>query len=266
MVLSCSPELSFSKKCLLSSHCSTYTNGRSLHIHDPLIHILFLTVPAGEPAVLAILTHCFLSLPLQMTATAQAPSKAQAVHISAPSAAASTPVPSAPIDPQAQLEADKRAVYRHPLFPLLTLLFEKCEQATQGSECITSASFDVDIENFVHQQEQEHKPFFSDDPELDNLMVKAIQVLRIHLLELEKVNELCKDFCNRYITCLKTKMHSDNLLRNDLGGPYSPNQPSINLHSQVTHRTGSHLLSRLLSQVSECLQVLWKPGKVVQTH
>ncbi|XP_006057729.1 homeobox protein PKNOX2 [Bubalus kerabau] len=168
----------------------------------------------------------------QMTATAQAPSKAQAVHISTPSAAASTPVPTAPIDPQAQLEADKRAVYRHPLFPLLTLLFEKCEQATQGSECITSASFDVDIENFVHQQEQEHKPFFSDDPELDNLMVKAIQVLRIHLLELEKVNELCKDFCNRYITCLKTKMHSDNLLRNDLGGPYSPNQPSINLHSQ----------------------------------
>uniref|UniRef100_A0A2K6ADD9 PBX/knotted 1 homeobox 2 n=1 Tax=Mandrillus leucophaeus TaxID=9568 RepID=A0A2K6ADD9_MANLE len=168
----------------------------------------------------------------QMTATTQPPSKAQAVHISAPSAAASTPVPSAPIDPQAQLEADKRAVYRHPLFPLLTLLFEKCEQATQGSECITSASFDVDIENFVHQQEQEHKPFFSDDPELDNLMVKAIQVLRIHLLELEKVNELCKDFCNRYITCLKTKMHSDNLLRNDLGGPYSPNQPSINLHSQ----------------------------------
>ncbi|MEJ1283650.1 Pbx/knotted 1 homeobox 2 [Cricetulus griseus] len=167
-----------------------------------------------------------------MTATTQAPAKAQAVHISAPSATASTPVPSAPIDPQAQLEADKRAVYRHPLFPLLTLLFEKCEQATQGSECITSASFDVDIENFVHQQEQEHKPFFSDDPELDNLMVKAIQVLRIHLLELEKVNELCKDFCNRYITCLKTKMHSDNLLRNDLGGPYSPNQPSINLHSQ----------------------------------
>ncbi|XP_070622050.1 homeobox protein PKNOX2 isoform X7 [Erythrolamprus reginae] len=170
--------------------------------------------------------------PQQMTATAQQPAKAQPVHVSTPSAAANAPLPSTPIDPQAQLEADKRAVYRHPLFPLLTLLFEKCEQATQGSECITSASFDVDIENFVHQQEQEHKPFFSDDPELDNLMVKAIQVLRIHLLELEKVNELCKDFCNRYITCLKTKMHSDNLLRNDLGGPYSPNQSSINLHTQ----------------------------------
>uniref|UniRef100_A0A673A8T8 Pbx/knotted 1 homeobox 2 n=1 Tax=Sphaeramia orbicularis TaxID=375764 RepID=A0A673A8T8_9TELE len=119
--------------------------------------------------------------------------------------------------------------FRHPLFPLLALLFEKCEQATQGSECITSASFDVDIENFVHQQERDHKPFFSEDPELDNLMVKAIQVLRIHLLELEKVNELCKDFCNRYITCLKTKMHSDNLLRNDLGGPYSPTQTSLSI-------------------------------------
>ncbi|XP_064029396.1 homeobox protein PKNOX2 isoform X1 [Pogoniulus pusillus] len=170
----------------------------------------------------------------QMTATAQQPSKAQPVHLATPAAATNAPVPATAGDPQAQLEADKRAVYRHPLFPLLTLLFEKCEQATQGSECITSASFDVDIENFVHQQEQEHKPFFSDDPELDNLveMVKAIQVLRIHLLELEKVNELCKDFCNRYITCLKTKMHSDNLLRNDLGGPYSPSPSSISLHPQ----------------------------------
>ncbi|XP_073335901.1 homeobox protein PKNOX2-like isoform X4 [Pagrus major] len=164
----------------------------------------------------------------QMTGTTQQNTKTPQVHIPAASAAGNTSV-SVTLDPQAQLESDKRAVYRHPLFPLLALLFEKCEQATQGSECITSASFDVDIENFVHQQEREHKPFFSEDPELDNLMVKAIQVLRIHLLELEKVNELCKDFCNRYITCLKTKMHSDNLLRNDLGGPYSPSHTSLNM-------------------------------------
>ncbi|KAG1970472.1 homeobox protein PKNOX2 isoform a [Pimephales promelas] len=158
------------------------------------------------------------------------------------SAAGTAPV-SVTLDPQAQLESDKRAVYRHPLFPLLALLFEKCEQATQGSECITSASFDVDIENFVHQQEQDHKPFFSEDPELDNLMVKAIQVLRIHLLELEKVNELCKDFCNRYITCLKTKMHSDNLLRNDLGGPYSPSQTNLGLQQDLLHNSSPSLTS-----------------------
>ena len=49
-------------------------------------------------------------------------------------------------------------------------------------------------------------------------MVKAIQVLRIHLLELEKVQELCKDFCQRYIACLKGKLQSENLLRNDIPG------------------------------------------------
>lgn len=59
---------------------------------------------------------------------------------------------------------------RHPLFPLLALLFEKCEQSTMSADCITSASFDVDIENFVRCQEKEGKPFFSDDPELDNLV------------------------------------------------------------------------------------------------
>uniref|UniRef100_A0A3Q2GGN3 Pbx/knotted 1 homeobox 1.2 n=1 Tax=Cyprinodon variegatus TaxID=28743 RepID=A0A3Q2GGN3_CYPVA len=115
-------------------------------------------------------------------------------------------------------------VHRHPLFPLLALLFEKCEQSTLSSECITSASFDVDIENFVRSQEKEGKPFFSEDPELDNLMVKAIQVLRIHLLELEKVSDLCKDFCSRYIACLKTKMNSETLLSGDPGSPYSPVQ------------------------------------------
>lgn len=78
-------------------------------------------------------------------------------------------------------------------------------------------------------------------------MVKAIQVLRIHLLELEKVNELCKDFCNRYITCLKTKMHSDNLLRNDLGGPYSPSHTSLNMQ-QV-----SHGLPAWISQFPHCI-------------
>lgn len=137
---------------------------------------------------------------------------------------ASSPVPT---ESQTSMEADKGAIYRHPLFPLLALLFEKCEQSTQGSECITSASFDVDIENFVRKQEKEGKPFFSEDPEIDNLMVKAIQVLRIHLLELEKVNDLCKDFCNRYIACLKTKMNSENLLSSDPGGPYASVQTQL---------------------------------------
>ena len=49
-------------------------------------------------------------------------------------------------------------------------------------------------------------------------MMLALHVLRIHLLELEKVQELCRDFCNRYITCLKGKMQSENLLRSDYGG------------------------------------------------
>ncbi|KAL2295854.1 hypothetical protein Nmel_017379 [Mimus melanotis] len=48
----------------------------------------------------------------RMTATAQQPSKAQPVHLTTPAAAATAPVPAAGGDPQAQLEADKRAVYR----------------------------------------------------------------------------------------------------------------------------------------------------------
>ena len=49
-------------------------------------------------------------------------------------------------------------------------------------------------------------------------IILALQVLRIHLSELEKVQELSKDFCNRYICALKGKMQSENLVRNDTGG------------------------------------------------
>ncbi|XP_064604645.1 homeobox protein PKNOX1-like [Liolophura sinensis] len=152
------------------------------------------------------------------------------------------------VDKDVVLDRDKRAIYRHPLFPLLNLLFDKCEQATQTPDCPSADSFAVDIQQFVHQQERDHKPFFSEDPDLDSLMVKAIQVLRIHLLELEKVNELCKDFCSRYITCLKGKLQSENLLRIegsefDMSPPTTPQpQPSVPVPQVVSSVAGNSLL------------------------
>ncbi|CAH8461841.1 unnamed protein product [Schistosoma turkestanicum] len=64
--------------------------------------------------------------------------------------------------------------------------------------------------------------FLSNNSELNELIVKAIQVLRIHLLELHKVNELCKDFCSRYIYSLKTKFQSDPLIHDSQ--PSSPGE------------------------------------------
>uniref|UniRef100_H3CWT3 Meis homeobox 1 n=2 Tax=Tetraodontidae TaxID=31031 RepID=H3CWT3_TETNG len=114
------------------------------------------------------------------------------------------------------LKRDKDAIYGHPLFPLLALIFEKCELATctprepgvAGGDVCSSESFNEDIAVFAKQIRAE-KPLFSSNPELDNLMIQAIQVLRFHLLELEKVHELCDNFCHRYISCLKGKMPID---------------------------------------------------------
>ncbi|XP_046847417.1 homeobox protein Meis1-like isoform X3 [Xenia sp. Carnegie-2017] len=111
---------------------------------------------------------------------------------------------------------DKELIYGHPLFPLLALIFEKCELATcaprepgaVGGDVCSSASFSEDISVFAKQFKSE-KPLFSQNHEIDSLMVQAIQVLRFHLLELEKVHELCDNFCKRYISCLKGKMPID---------------------------------------------------------
>jgi len=106
--------------------------------------------------------------------------------------------------------------HSHPLFPLLALIFEKCELATctprepgvAGGDVCSSESFNEDIQVFAKQIRQE-KPYYVPNLELDSLMVQAIQVLRFHLLELEKVHELCDNFCQRYISCLKGKMPID---------------------------------------------------------
>uniref|UniRef100_A0A671SA59 Homeobox protein Meis1-like n=1 Tax=Sinocyclocheilus anshuiensis TaxID=1608454 RepID=A0A671SA59_9TELE len=125
------------------------------------------------------------------------------------------------------LKRDKDAIYGHPLFPLLALVFEKCELATctpresgvAGDVC-SSESFDEDITVFAKQIRAE-KPYFSSNPDLDNLMIQAIQVLRFHLLELEKVHELCDNFCHRYISCLKGKMPTDLMVDDKEGGSRS---------------------------------------------
>uniref|UniRef100_A0AAX7VMT0 Myeloid ecotropic viral integration site 3 n=1 Tax=Astatotilapia calliptera TaxID=8154 RepID=A0AAX7VMT0_ASTCA len=118
-------------------------------------------------------------------------------------------------------------------------VFEKCELATcsprdstslsatshlpgmtNHSDVCSSESFNDDIAAFAKQIRSE-KPIFSSNPELDNLMIQAIQVLRFHLLELEKVHDLCDNFCHRYITCLKGKMPTDLVLDEREGGSKS---------------------------------------------
>uniref|UniRef100_A0A674F190 Meis homeobox 2b n=1 Tax=Salmo trutta TaxID=8032 RepID=A0A674F190_SALTR len=106
------------------------------------------------------------------------------------------------------LKRDKDQIYGHPLFPLLALVFEKCELATctprepgvAGGDVCSSDSFNEDIAVFAKQPNSYIFLF---------QMIQAIQVLRFHLLELEKVHELCDNFCHRYISCLKGKMPID---------------------------------------------------------
>ncbi|EGW02645.1 Homeobox protein Meis3 [Cricetulus griseus] len=74
------------------------------------------------------------------------------------------------------------------------------------------------VPNCVCKWIRSERPLFSSNPELDNLMVQAIQVLRFHLLELEKVHDLCDNFCHRYITCLKGKMPIDLVIEDRDGG------------------------------------------------
>jgi len=128
-----------------------------------------------------------------------------------------------PQEQDLKLNAHKEAIYKHDLYPLLDLVFQKCELATctprdphtgpnpaPGPDVLSSESFNEDIACFAQRIQDENRSWnFDANNEIDNLMILAIQVLRFHLLELEKVHELCQNFTSRYINCLKGKMPID---------------------------------------------------------
>ncbi|CAF1265545.1 unnamed protein product [Adineta steineri] len=97
-----------------------------------------------------------------------------------------------------QVKQQKDMIYSHPLFPLLALIFEKCELATctprdlggPGDVC-SSESFNDDIAEFTKQLQKDPN-YITTNPELDNV-----------------VHELCDNFTHRYITCLKGKLPMD---------------------------------------------------------
>ncbi|NWW36848.1 MEIS1 protein, partial [Panurus biarmicus] len=142
------------------------------------------------------------------------------------------------------LKRDKDAIYGHPLFPLLALIFEKCELATctprepgvAGGDVCSSESFNEDIAVFAKQVSKTGLMLML---VVSLQMIQAIQVLRFHLLELEKVHELCDNFCHRYISCLKGKMPIDLVIDDREGGSKSDSEDitrSANLTDQVRSR------------------------------
>ncbi|KPP58558.1 hypothetical protein Z043_123604, partial [Scleropages formosus] len=130
-------------------------------------------------------------------------------HAAAAAAHANAMAPSMGSSVNDALKRDKDAIYGEP--------------GVAGGDVCSSESFNEDIAVFAKQVRAE-KPLFSSNPELDNLMIQAIQVLRFHLLELEKVHELCDNFCHRYISCLKGKMPIDLVIDDREGGSKSDSE------------------------------------------
>ncbi|KAF7259441.1 hypothetical protein EG68_03370 [Paragonimus skrjabini miyazakii] len=160
----------------------------------------------------------------------------------------------------ADMKQHVEAIESHPLFPLLALIFEKCELATctpHDEHCRTtgdicsSDSFQEDISIFTKEMTSSNRPMFTSDQEMNLLVIQAIHVLRFHLLEIEKVHELCDSFCARYIACLKGKMPLDLVCddRESAGSTGSassplPNRPSTpNLFIEIGDATGTNSYS-----------------------
>ena len=60
--------------------------------------------------------------------------------------------------------------FRHPLFPLLSTLFEKCEFATKSIELSTVYNFNSDAQSFIEQKIKDKKEIACEDDEVNELV------------------------------------------------------------------------------------------------
>uniref|UniRef100_A0A1I8FPP4 Meis_PKNOX_N domain-containing protein n=1 Tax=Macrostomum lignano TaxID=282301 RepID=A0A1I8FPP4_9PLAT len=112
------------------------------------------------------------------------------------------------VDPPGRAAIGQQAAPTPRCSPLLCLIFEKCELApvhraeigaASRQQAVTSQSFEQDIAEFAQRElENSDKSIYSAATRiLTRCMIQAVQVLRFHLLEIEKVHELCDNFCSR---------------------------------------------------------------------
>jgi len=155
-------------------------------------------------------------------------------------------------------EADKQAIIRHPLYPLLVMLLKKCDEATQSIDVPSLESIDSEVRLYFQQQNDDWSPTLSDSDETNELMVMAIQILRFHLIELKKVQELCDTFCHKYISTLKHKLQAD-----QLPPVYGAENEDSDDSGSGSSRSGHHLISHSpdhIRTLPERHSKMWNPN------
>lgn len=75
-------------------------------------------------------------------------------------------------------------IARHPLFPLLALLLEKCEEATRGEvdTRVVLSSLENDVRAFIQHEKDGNKTLMTDDAEVDGLVYKERHVISLNFV------------------------------------------------------------------------------------
>lgn len=81
-------------------------------------------------------------------------------------------------------------------------------------------------------------------------MIETVKVMKIHILEIEMVQELCKDFCTRYINCLKSTLHSSQLVPPDLDDDSDTSAEATSGLSPTKGSGGVVMQTNLMSSVA----------------
>lgn len=73
-------------------------------------------------------------------------------------------------------------MFRHPLFPLLALLLEKCEEATRGEvdTRVVLQGLENDVRAFVQHERDGNKTLMTDNAEVDGLVCQNNVHPRVH--------------------------------------------------------------------------------------
>ncbi|VDP14209.1 unnamed protein product [Onchocerca flexuosa] len=151
-------------------------------------------------------------------------------------------------------EACSSAIKNHKLFPIVELMSKKCEAATQN---LSEASFTMED---VFQQLEEMASNSDEslgNSELDIFLINSIIMLRLHLLELQKVAELCDDFKTKYLQALRKKMTQESMIGYNGDSDDDLCSSPLALSDQLKNRTGQQTIAMMSTSKGMLSIPLW---------
>lgn len=131
-------------------------------------------------------------------------------------------------------------ITRHPLYPIVRRTqIVLSTTPLDGEGARVRANLDAELYELLRRCDRTGTPLLGVDPEVDNLMLDALYLLRSHVAELDGILNVCEDFCRKYSDALRNRLQMSTVFPQVQGDNDNDDDSAEDYDDDFTHKKRS---------------------------